>query len=60
MPNEKEVILMSDEEKFAERFACPKSKDGEHCDHWWDDAGPCHYCGDDISEGPCRETASEE
>ncbi len=51
---------MSDEEKFAERFACPKSKDGEHCDHWWDDAGPCHYCGDDTSEGPCRETSSEE
>lgn len=31
--------------KTAER--CPKSDDNQHCDHWWNDDGPCHYCGDD-------------
>lgn len=28
---------------------CPKSEDNQHCDHWWDNEGPCHYCGDDSS-----------
>lgn len=23
----------------------------EHCDHWWDDAGPCCRCGDDSNAG---------
>ena len=26
---------------------CPKSEDG-HCDHWYDDEGPCCHCGDDV------------
>lgn len=24
--------------------ACPKSADGMHCDHWWDEE-PCCACG---------------
>lgn len=29
--------------------SCPKAIDGsdQHCDHWYDDAAPCCWCGDD-------------
>jgi 8-oxo-dGTP pyrophosphatase MutT (NUDIX family) len=23
---------------------CAKSADGRHCEHWWDDSGPCCVC----------------
>lgn len=27
---------------------CPRSHDGtQHCEHWYDDAGPCCFCADD-------------
>lgn len=30
---------------------CPRSEDGAHCDHWYDDAAPCCACGDDGERG---------
>ncbi len=30
-----------------EETPCPKSDDG-HCDHWYDDEGPCCHCGGDV------------
>lgn len=29
---------------------CPKGEDGQHCEHWYDDAAPCCSCGDDGSK----------
>lgn len=30
-----------------EETPCPKSSDGIHCDDWYEEDGPCHFCGDD-------------
>lgn len=30
---------------------CPKSSDDAHCVHWYDDRGPCCWCGDDADAG---------
>lgn len=27
---------------------CKDSADGTHCEHWWDDDGPCCRCSDDT------------
>lgn len=29
---------------------CTVNEDG-HCDHWWEDEGPCCFCGDDTDAG---------
>lgn len=34
---------------------CPNREDATHCNHWWDDDGPCCNCGDDT-DNPARET----
>lgn len=26
---------------------CERREDGIHCEHWWDDEGPCCTCGND-------------
>jgi hypothetical protein len=39
---------LPDHLKPAEEGACPGG-DGQHCDHWWDALGPCHYCGHDSN-----------
>lgn len=37
------IIRVSDDGETP----CPKSPDGQHCEnHWYDDEGPCCYCGD--------------
>lgn len=38
-------IAVSDENETP----CEKSPDGLHCVHWYDDEGPCCYCGYDAS-----------
>ncbi|KKM82301.1 hypothetical protein LCGC14_1321070 [marine sediment metagenome] len=40
---ETQFIAVSDENETP----CPKSEDG-HCDCWYDDEGPCCYCGYDV------------
>jgi hypothetical protein len=35
--------------------ACPVRPDG-HCDHWYDDLGPCCSCGDDTGAGQSDES----
>ena len=43
---EAQFIAVSDEDETP----CPKSPDGQHCEnHWYEDDGPCCYCGDDTS-----------
>ncbi len=39
-------IVVSDENETH----CPQSPDGAHCEwHWYEDDGPCCYCGDNTS-----------
>ena len=41
-----QFIAVSDENETH----CPQSPDGQHCEwHWYEDDGPCCYCGDDTS-----------
>ena len=48
LPTEKrkaQFIAVSDENEKS----CSRSPDGQHCEnHWYEDDGPCCYCGDNT------------
>lgn len=48
------LIAAAIDRRIAEGL-CPAREDATHCNHWWDDDGPCCSCGDDT-ENPARET----
>ena len=43
-----DVVMTS--EPTAEAV-CASREDGTHCEHWWDNSGPCCACGDDTHDG---------
>lgn len=48
------LIAAAIDRRIAEGL-CPARVDATHCNHWWDDDGPCCSCGDDTAN-PARET----
>jgi hypothetical protein len=49
-----EPVLRTDAEIDLEQSwetPCPSREDGKHCEHWYDDTGPCCGCGDPPTSG---------
>ena len=46
---------MSDDD-LAEGTKCQRSPDDTHCNCWWDEIGPCCYCG---QKGPMKEETQD-
>lgn len=58
------LIAAAIDRRIAEGL-CPARVDATHCNHWWDNDGPCCDCGDDTSTprelggGPLTDTGGK-